>query len=208
MKKMLVLLLISTVAVPSLLLAKGPRGGGKDAAVSTTSTLDEQEIIDATWMREEEKLARDVYREMFALWGNPVFSNISTSEQSHLDAMGELVDRNGIDDPVKTDDTGVFTNPDLQQWYYELIDRGSKSLVEAIKVGITIEESDMQDIQAAIDNTDEADIKKTYENLIRGSRNHLRAYVNQLESLGLIYEPELLTAEEAYAIVDSATERR
>ena len=206
MKKLLVLLLIAGVATPTLLMAKGPKGGGKNSA--TTTTLDSQEIADAQWMREEEKLARDVYREMFALWGNAVFSNISSSEQSHMDAMGKLLARNNIADPVTSDDTGVFTNPDLQAWYDELVERGSQSLTEAIEVGITIEESDMVDIQAAIDNTDESDNEKTYENLLKGSRNHLRAYVKQLESLGLVYEPELLTVEEANAIVDSPTELR
>ena len=98
MKKLLVLLLIAVVATPTLLMAKGPKGGGKNSA--TTTTLDSQEIADAQWMREEEKLARDVYREMFALWGNAVFSNISSSEQSHMDAMGKLLARNNIADPV------------------------------------------------------------------------------------------------------------
>ena len=207
MKKILVLLLISMIAVPSLLLAKGPKGG-RGVAASGASTLDAQEIEDAQWMREEEKLARDVYRIMFALHGDPVFSNISTSEQSHMDAMEKLVDRHNIDDPVVSDVTGVFTNPELQSWYDTLIDRGSESLVEACKVGILIEETDMLDIQAAIDNTDESDIENTYENLLKGSRNHLRAYVGKLERLGLVYEPVLLTGEEADAILDSSIERR
>jgi len=207
MKKLLILFLITMIATPTLLLAKGPKGGrGSTATSDTQTTLSTQEVADAQWMREEEKLARDVYREMFAFWGNSVFSTISTSEQSHMDAMGKLLARNDIDDPVVSDDTGAFTNPELQAWYNELVDRGSKSEIEAIKVGILIEESDMTDIQDAINNTDESDIINTYENLLKGSRNHLRAFVGQLESKGEIYEPQLLTEEEAFAIVYSPTE--
>lgn len=204
MKKLLILCLITMITTPALLMAKGPKGGpGLTAASNTQTTLTPQEVSDAQWMREEEKLARDVYREMFARWGNSVFSTISTSEQSHLDAMGKLLDRNDIDDPVVSDDTGAFTNPDLLAWYNELVYRGSDSEIEAIKVGILIEESDMTDIQNAINNTDESDIINTYENLLKGSRNHLRAFVGQLERMGEIYEPQLLTEAEAFAIVYS-----
>ena len=196
MNKLLVAALISIISLPTLSTAKGMQGGR-----GTTSTLDAQEIAQARFMREEEKLARDVYRVLFATWGSSVFSSISTSEQSHMNAMERLLDRNGIADPVTSDDTGDFTDTELQTWYGVLVDLGSVSLEEAIRVGITIEETDIIDIQAAIDNTDQADFVMTYENLLEGSRNHLRAFITQLESLGLSYVPELLTLEQAYEIV-------
>jgi hypothetical protein len=85
--------------------------------------------------------------------------------------------------------------------------RGQTSELEALKVGAFIEEVDMRDIQAAIENSDHADIVQTYENLLRGSRNHLRAFVRTIESLGAVYEAQVLPQTEVDAIVDSPTER-
>ena len=40
-----------------------------------------------------------------------------------------------------------------------------------------------------------------------GSRNHLRAYVGQIENLGVVYEAQYLSQDEVDAIVDSPIER-
>jgi hypothetical protein len=70
-----------------------------------------------------------------------------------------------------------------------------------------IEETDILDLQVAIESTENADIIARYENLMCGSRNHLRAFVNQVELYGEVYEPVLMTEEEFSAIVDYPTER-
>ena len=62
-------------------------------------------------MREEEKLARDVYLAMDDLWGLRVFSQISWSEQNHMDAVLAVLDKYGVLDPVGDNPTGVFTDP-------------------------------------------------------------------------------------------------
>ncbi|MDP2030099.1 MAG: DUF2202 domain-containing protein [Thiobacillus sp.] len=46
---------------------------------------------DLLFMREEEKLARDVYLTLYETWGLAVFSNIASSEQSHMDALLKLL---------------------------------------------------------------------------------------------------------------------
>ena len=43
-------------------------------------------------MREEEKLARDVYLTLYDIWGTPAFNNIASSEQTHMDAVLMLID--------------------------------------------------------------------------------------------------------------------
>ena len=65
----------------------------------------------------------------------------------------------------------------------------------------------MIDLQRAIDETDNADIQRLYENLMSGSRNHLRAYVGQIENLGIVYEAQCLPQDEVDSIVDAPVER-
>lgn len=49
-------------------------------------------------MREEEKLARDVYLTFGEKWGLTLFTNIAKSEQTHTDAVKTLLDRYEIKD--------------------------------------------------------------------------------------------------------------
>lgn len=182
--------------------AASPQG-----AQAVGSSLDAQEIRTLVFMREEEKLARDVYRTLFAEWGALIFSNISASEQSHMDAVKVLLDKYGIDDPVVDDATGEFTNPMLQALYFNLIKDGLSDPETALMVGAYIEEIDMIDLTDAIAETDNTDVDQVYGNLLRGSRNHLRAFVGQIEDLGIPYEAQVLSQDEVDEIVDSPMER-
>ena len=127
-------------------------------------------------MREEEKLARDVYVTLYAKWGLRMFNNISSAEQRHTNAIVTLLNRYGIVDPAAGNAVGVFTNPDLQALYDKLIAQGSTSSAEALKVGVFVEQTDIQDLKTHIAETTKADILQVYNNLLRGSQNHLRAF--------------------------------
>jgi len=142
-------------------------------------TADEEYWL--TYMREEEKLARDVYLYLYDKWQLRPFNNISKSEQRHMDSVKSLLDSYGIPDPAAGKEKGEFTNLELQKLYNELINQGSISLVEAIKVGIIIEETDIADLEEAISLTISDDIKTIYSNLLRGSQNHLKAFNSNLE---------------------------
>lgn len=145
------------------------------------------------FMREEEKLARDVYLEMYKKYGIRAFSNISKSEQTHTDAIKALLKKYSIEDPVKNDAVGVFANHDLQALYDKLISTGNISEIEALKVGAAIEEIDILDLQKQIaELKNNADIKFVYENLKKASGNHLRAFVRNLNSRGVVYSPQYL----------------
>jgi hypothetical protein len=135
--------------------------------------LEEQNIL---YMREEEKLARDVYLVMYDLWGADIFANISESEQRHMDAVKKLITRYGLTDPVADDLIGVFTNPDLKELYDDLIKAGEVSLEEALKVGVAIEELDIADLKQALTETDKRNIERVFQNLLNGSYNHLEAF--------------------------------
>ena len=141
-----------------------------------TVPLSDSERADLLFMREEEKLARDVYLELYAQWGLPVFRNIAAAEQAHMNAMGRLITRYGLTDPVGNNPRGVFANLELQAMYDELIARGSQSAAEALRVGIAIEEADIADLQDALTEVSHNDIARVYGNLLNGSQRHLAAF--------------------------------
>jgi hypothetical protein len=171
---------------------------------ATPGELSEDESAVLLYMREEEKLAHDVYVTLFTQWSLPIFQNISQSEQIHTDAIKILLDRYGLTDPASSE-IGAFTNPDLQILYNDLIARGSQSLAEALKVGAAIEEIDILDLQTHLAETDNADIQKVYNNLMNGSYNHLRAFVSTLNTqTGEIYQPQYLSTEAYETIINAS----
>ena len=127
-------------------------------------------------MREEEKLARDVYLYLFDVWGQWIFENISASEQQHMDAVKNLITRYGLTDPVVDDTVGQFTNPEFKLLYDELVAAGSVSLEDALMAGVTIEELDIADLEQALTETDRPNILRVFGNLLDGSTNHLDAF--------------------------------
>jgi hypothetical protein len=158
-------------------------------------------------MREEEKLARDVYLTLYEEWGVPVFNNIAASEETHMSAVGDLLERYEIADPIVNDIRGVFSNPDLQKLYNDLVEAGSKSRNDAFKMGALVEELDIYDLERLINDTNKSDIKLVYENLQKGSRNHLRAFVRQLDRGGDGYTPTYISNDEYMSIIKSAQEK-
>lgn len=166
--------------------------------------LSPEEIDGLIFMREEEKLARDVYNHLYKKWELRVFNNIAQSEQRHTDAIKALINKYELDDPVKDDIPGAFLNEDLQNLYDTLIEKGDSSLVDALLAGALIEEVDIIDIQKEIDeHVDNEDVAFVYDNLINGSYNHLRAFVRNLSRRGILYEPKLLSDEKYNSIVNN-----
>ena len=179
---------------------------GKNGQSGTTANLSPEDIENIVYLREEEKLARDVYLYLYATWGQWIFENIAASEQQHMDAVKTLLDRYGIEDPVVVDDEGQFSNPMLGELYISLTSKGYSDEIEALLVGATIEDMDIYDINSMLDNTDKPDLTSVYENLMKGSRNHLRSFCGLLESMGVTYTAQYLTQEEVDAILDTPKE--
>lgn len=169
--------------------------------------LDPDETAGLIFMREEEKLARDVYLYLYARHGANVFNNISNSEQTHTDAMLSLLEKYDIADPAGSNPEGVFTDSYLQGLYDTLIAQGSASLIDGLIVGAAIEEIDLLDIQHLVNELEgNEDIAIVYENLMKGSRNHLRSFVNNLDNQGVVYQPQYLTHEEYDAVINAGME--
>jgi hypothetical protein len=187
--------------------------GGQGGAGNETETLnllpavsgdlDAKETAALLYMREEEKLAHDVYLTLSAKWGLPIFQNISQSEQTHTDAIQALIERHNLTDPALPA-VGTFTNPDLQVLYATLVARGSQSLSEALKVGAAIEEIDILDLEKYLSQTDNADIQQVFSSLKSGSYNHLSAFTTTLfAQTGEAYQPQYLSPEAYQTIMKS-----
>lgn len=171
------------------------------------SELSEEEKNGLILMREEEKLAHDVYTVLYEKWSQNTFQNIAKSEQTHTDTVKVLLDKYGIADPVTSGEVGVFTAPEMQKLYDDLVAKGDVSLVEALTVGAIVEDLDISDLNKLLAETDNEDIQIAYQNLTKGSRNHLRAYVRQLERNGGEYTPQYISQSEYDAIIAGEQER-
>ncbi|MDO8361391.1 MAG: DUF2202 domain-containing protein [Actinomycetota bacterium] len=156
-------------------------------------------------MREEEKLAHDVYVALGAEYEVNVFVNIPASEQTHADAMLLLLERYGLADPAAGNAPGEFTDPAIAALYTALVEQGRESLTAALTVGATVEDLDLADLASLA--TAAPDITLVYDHLARGSRNHLRAFTRQLGKQGADYTPQYITQAEYDAIVAGEMEQ-
>ena len=132
-------LVIASVALSPIAFAgKNAQAGANRPTTPATALapLTEDEISTLLWMREEEKVARDVYIAMNEKW-NAKISGFHASEQKHCDAIAELA-RYGIEDPTPTE-IGEFSVAELQAMYDTLMVQGNVSYLEALKVGVAID---------------------------------------------------------------------
>ena len=172
---------------------------------NVTNGLSDSELEGLLHMREEEKLAHDIYVTLYNKWNLPIFQNISNSENTHTQAVKNLLDLYKVPDPANSS-LGVFTNQDIQKLYNDLVAKGSLSTIDALYVGITIEDLDIRDLENYISQTNNSNIKIVYENLMKGSRNHMRSFYSQIISRGGSYSPQYISQQEFKSIISSLRE--
>jgi len=166
--------------------------------------LSDEEIRSLKKLREEEMLAHDVYLDFSELYSTPVFGNISMSETQHTTVIGDLLEKYELEDPAAAHETGEFTDAHFRELYTRLVDRGRASFEEAVKVGLLIEDMDIADLEQALDGEiDNADIKMVYGNLLRASKNHMKAFHFHASNAGLNYEPVYISASQYVEITHS-----
>ena len=147
------------------------------------------------YMREEEKLARDVYLTLYEVWGIRTFSNIARSEQRHMDAVALLIEAQGLVDPAIGSKPGEFQNQDLASLYTSLVALGSQSPQDALIVGSIIEDLDIYDLETYLSETDNPASIAVYTNLLKGSEKHMSSFARQLARYGIVYEARYITSE-------------
>lgn len=182
---------------------------GSSLTALPIESLSAAESASLVFMREEEKLAQDVYTYLATVWGGQtrVFGNIARSEATHTEAVRQLLARYSLVDPAATLAAGAYANTTLQDLYTQLVAAGTPSLVEALKVGAAIEEIDIVDLNKALLDIDNQDIVLVYQSLLKGSRNHLRAFVTGLTAQGVIYAPQYMALADYQTIINTPMER-
>ena len=144
---------------------------------TTTATADTTLSTNLTHMRDEERLARDIYTALATKYASAApFVNIARSEQVYFDTMGLLLTRHGVADPSAGRNPGTYADPALQSLYDKLLASGSESLAKAYDVGVAVENLDIADLKTAISQTSQADVKAAFTNLTNRSANHLAAF--------------------------------
>jgi hypothetical protein len=196
----------------------GPESPGMDEAAQfdlIKQSISDLPVADLTTaqidglilMREEEKLARDVYQHFYDLYSINIFRNIPESESRHMSAIKTLLDKYGIADPIVSDVRGVFTDQHLADLYAQLTAEGEKSLLDALIVGATIEDLDIKDLMELSADLDAEDVLLVYENLTKGSRNHMRAFYGQIVRNNGTYQPQFISQDLFDSIIASPRER-
>ena len=201
--------LSATVSIPTIAAsAFGGPGNVPTAPASRLGAATSVEAADLKFMREEEKLARDVYLKLNEHFDLAIFANISASEQRHMDSVLNLLVKYRIADPVAAHPIGVFADEELQALYNQLIATGSTDVTSGVRVGALIEEVDLEDLNTAAANTVKSDIDRVYSNLACGSRNHLRSFAYTLKTLtGNAYVAQKLPQATVDAILATPMER-
>jgi hypothetical protein len=156
---------------------------------------------DLLYLYQEEKVARDVYAELYDMYGLRTFDSISNSEQSHMDAVEYLLNEYQIDYSNISDKRGVYQLPELQKLYDTLIEKGSESIINAIEVGATIEDLDIFDLDEMLSKNYDADVDRVLSNLKKGSENHMRAFIRQLTKYNETYTPQYISQEYFESII-------
>ena len=190
--------LLTVLAAVGLLAGHGLAAGGNQnqnqgQAINTppvVAALTPAEAAHIVHMCQEEKLARDVYLTLAEIYDHPAFANIALAEQRHMDAVGLLLTKYGLTNPVADDTVGVFSDDAFGVLYTEFTTLGAKSLLDALNVGVEIERTDINDLKLALKETDKGDIQWVFGRLLRGSMNHLGAFTRNVAAGGNACTPQ------------------
>jgi len=195
------------LGAPLLAAAAGPYGPGVPVVAPYVAPTAE-EVIDLTYMREEEKFSRDLYLNFAEVWGSAPFAFIANAEQSHMDAMLRLLRKYRLPDPAAGALVGDFTDVDLRALYNTLLQKGLASELDALMVGGLVEEVDLLDLEISAARATKADIASAYASLACGSRNHLRAFAANIKAqTGQTYAAQTMSQAVVDAILQHSSER-
>lgn len=176
-----ILIVVSAASLVGLAATAQAVGAAQTTTAASTvaaATAIEPELAEQLrFTREEERMARDLYAALAREHdGAGPMSRITTSEQRHFDHVGLLLERHGVADPAAGLDPGSYAFPELQGLYDGWLADGRESLEAAYQVGIELEQRDIADLEALVDETDDVDVRAVLERLLAGSRHHLAAY--------------------------------
>jgi hypothetical protein len=151
------------------------------------------------FLRNGERLARDVARALMDYYGSHPFFGQSEAERSHGEAIGQLMTRYALYDSVSTQLPGEFSDPYWQSEYDFYLSQAELGYIDALLVSVEIQEAALVDLRYwnSLSETDYV-VVEVIRALLLATRNHLRLLNNELESVGYEYTPMYLSGA-AYA---------
>ncbi len=147
-----------------------------------------------------------MYYTLYQKWNVNIFTNIASSELTHTNAVLTLLNKYQITDPAESNAIGVFTDTTLQKLFSQLVSQGSASVEDGFRVGATIEDLDIFDLNNWSKKIDNQDINYVFQNLMKGSRNHMRSFYSQIISYGGTYSPQYISQSELDSIINGPKE--
>lgn len=168
---------------------------------SRAQPLGADEQRDLQRIREQRKLARDLYWDLAKHWGSLVLVRLGAAEQTHLNTLDTLLDHYGLSDPVAGHAVGESGDPKFQALHVQIVEVGHRSEMAASQAGLLVEEMSLSDLAAARARTRQPEIAAVYDDLLRNSRNHLRALFRQMQRFEGEYVPQSLSLSDFEAIV-------
>ncbi|MGM0508105.1 MAG: DUF2202 domain-containing protein [Fusobacteriota bacterium] len=177
MKKILSLAVISLL-ITGITFARGNNQRQDNTYLNSISSgeiyeLSEEQKEDLIFLYQEEQMARDLYEYFADKYDARKFDNIANSEQQHMDAVRVLLEKYNLE--VTDFDPGEYESEELNKLYADLKVKGDISYEEALEVGVKVEEVDIKDLENMLKIAN-PDSKIVFENLKRGSENHLSAF--------------------------------
>jgi hypothetical protein len=162
------------------MMGAGARDGTCPGSAITAAkgTLTERQKATLVAMAQEEKLAYDSYTAFAGTYDAVVFDRIAASESQHLAAVRTLLARYGVADPTAGRPAGQFSDPTVQATYDRLQAQGRAGQAAALQAGVTIEQTDIADLTAALDGLSAPDVTQVYTRLRMASQHHLAAFQN------------------------------
>ena len=159
---------LALVAVPvgTWAASSASNPGASTASLATSAQLTE--------MREEERLAHDVYTRLAETSGAVMFSTIAAAEQRHMDAVEGLMAARGLYPDAAGNTAGDYAVAAFDALYRSWVQQGSVSTDAAYQVGVTVEKRDIADLRALA--VSDNDARWVTERLLAGSRHHLAAF--------------------------------
>lgn len=145
------------------------------ASALPTSPLSDAEKATLLRMADEERMARDLYTKIAEKYPEATqFSRVAKSEQMHYDRVLALLDTYHLTKP--SDTPGTYADTGVQKLYNDWWTQAQKSQDEAYKVGIALEKADVADLEAAVKQSDNADLDQVYGRLLTASQRHEQAF--------------------------------
>lgn len=140
-------------------------------------TLSDEQVSSLQYLIQEEKLARDVYLEMYKLRGHKKFYNIINSEENHQAQVARLLEIYAIDNPIQEMDSWVFKDSEFKNLYDKFIAKGGVSVAEAFQAWVDIEKMDIEDIEKIMPLfANNNSVQQVLTSLLEWSKRHLVAF--------------------------------